>query len=159
MSYFYPPKPPTLVTLAQVKFWGESLEQVISCPLGRWHFWSFCSRQPRLFKYLTFYISVYEWKRSSDERIKQSKALIIHEEWFRYASKMHISFDRPVLEKIYEKLKKNVVPRDVYDEAQQIVFEKMREISYPEYLRSPMYRELLAILEKEDEGKAVAMFP
>ncbi|CAS00797.1 Protein CBG25672 [Caenorhabditis briggsae] len=71
---------------------------------------------------------------------------------------MHIALDLSVLERMYEKLVEDVVPRDVYDEAQQIVFEKMREISYPEYLRSPMYRELLAKLENEEEGKAVSIY-
>ncbi|XP_052327046.1 regulator of G-protein signaling 17-like isoform X4 [Oncorhynchus keta] len=127
-------------TLDEVVAWARSFELVMRSSEGREIFREFL-RSEYSEENLLFWLACEELKKETDPTAIDEKARIIYEDYVSILSPKEVSLDSRVREGINLSLAE---PNNVmYEEAQLQIYTLMHRDSYPRFLNSSVYRDLL----------------
>ncbi|KAL0983822.1 hypothetical protein UPYG_G00133200 [Umbra pygmaea] len=127
-------------TLDEVVAWARSFELVMRSSEGREIFREFL-RSEYSEENLLFWLACEDLKKEMDQTAIDEKARIIYEDYVSILSPKEVSLDSRVREGINLSLAE---PSNVmYEEAQLQIYTLMHRDSYPRFLNSSVYRDLL----------------
>ncbi|TRZ04168.1 hypothetical protein DNTS_000397 [Danionella cerebrum] len=136
------------LTLEEVKAWGESLERLIKNVHGRLHFQQFLKSEFSE-ENLLFWLSCEDLKKETNKTVVEQTVKQIYEDYISVLSSKEVSLDSRVREVINRKM---LEPSScTFDEAQQQIFMLMQRDSFPRYLMSSLYTDLLQSFEPSKE--------
>ncbi|XP_012669771.1 regulator of G-protein signaling 17 isoform X2 [Clupea harengus] len=127
-------------TLEEVVSWARSFEQVMRSVEGRNIFQEFL-RSEYSEENLLFWIACEELKKETDPTAIDEKARIIYEDYVSILSPKEVSLDSRVREGI--NLSLSEPSQLMYEEAQLQIYTLMHRDSFPRFLNSTFYRDLL----------------
>ncbi|XP_071790306.1 regulator of G-protein signaling 7-like isoform X4 [Asterias amurensis] len=127
------------VPVWRVKKWGFSFDDLLKDPLGRDQFARFLAKEFSQ-ENLRFWIACQELKATAISKVP-AKAQEIYNEFLSESSHSPINVDS----KVREVTRKNMkgAGRYTFDSAQDHIYTLMRSDSYPRFLKSDQYKELL----------------
>lgn len=141
------------MTYAMVYSWSQSMHVLFKYNVGRRHFAEFCKGEYSD-ENILFYNAVQELKKEKNKEKMEEKVRIIYEDFVSILSPKEISLDSRVRETLNNCMRE---PRtDIFDEAQDQIISLMERDSYPRFLKSPLYKDLLAsfgVTEEDVEGE------
>ncbi|KAJ8248345.1 hypothetical protein GJAV_G00241010 [Gymnothorax javanicus] len=129
-----------LPTLDEVMSWSRSFEKMMHSPEGRNTFSQFL-RSEYSEENLLFWLACEALKAETSRTAIDQKARIIYEDYVSILSPKEVSLDSRVRESIHRSLAEP--SREMYEEAQLQIYTLMHRDSYPRFLSSSFYRELL----------------
>lgn len=127
-------------TLDELVLWARSFEQMMRSAEGRAIFREFL-RSEYSEDNLLFWLACEELKKENNPTTIDEKARIIYEDYVSILSPKEVSLDARVREGINQSLSEP--SRLMYEEAQLQIYTLMHRDSYPRFLNSPVYRDLL----------------
>ncbi|XP_028324749.1 regulator of G-protein signaling 17 [Gouania willdenowi] len=130
-----------LPSLDEVLSWARSFEMMLRSKEGREVFQEFL-RSEYSEDNLLFWLACEELKQETNPTAVDEKARIIYEDYVSILSPKEVSLDSRVREGINQSLAE---PSNVmYEEAQLQIYTLMHRDSFPRFLNSSVYRDLLA---------------
>ncbi|XP_036403036.1 regulator of G-protein signaling 17 isoform X2 [Megalops cyprinoides] len=130
-------RPPTL---DEVLSWSRSFEKMIHSPEGRDIFREFL-RSEYSEENLLFWLACEELKKETNPTAIEEKARIIYEDYVSILSPKEVSLDSRVREGINQSLAEP--SSGMYEEAQLQIYTLMHRDSFPRFLNSALYRNLV----------------
>ncbi|XP_062376206.1 regulator of G-protein signaling 17 isoform X2 [Sardina pilchardus] len=127
-------------TLDEVVSWARSFEQMMRSTEGRDIFREFL-RSEYSEENLLFWLACEELKEESNPAAIEERARIIYEDYVSILSPKEVSLDSRVREGINVSLSEP--GQLMYEEAQLQIYTLMHRDSYPRFLNSSVYRDLL----------------
>ncbi|XP_041921831.1 regulator of G-protein signaling 17 isoform X2 [Alosa pseudoharengus] len=127
-------------TLDEVVSWARSFEQMMRSTEGRDIFREFL-RSEYSEENLLFWLACEELKKETNPTAIEEKARIIYEDYVSILSPKEVSLDSRVREGINVSLSEP--SQLMYEEAQLQIYTLMHRDSYPRFLNSSVYRDLL----------------
>ncbi|KAL2083707.1 hypothetical protein ACEWY4_021480 [Coilia grayii] len=127
-------------TLDELVSWARSFEQMMRSVEGRNIFREFL-RSEYSEENLLFWMACEELKRESNPTTIEEKARIIYEDYVSILSPKEVSLDSRVREGINQSLAEP--HRLMYEDAQLQIYTLMHRDSFPRFLNSSVYRDLL----------------
>ncbi|XP_016412293.1 regulator of G-protein signaling 17-like [Sinocyclocheilus rhinocerous] len=127
-------------TLDEVIAWSRSFEMMMRSPEGSDVFREFL-RSEYSEENLMFWIACEELKKESNSSAIDEKARIIYEDYVSILSPKEVSLDSRVREVINQSLTEP--SSTMYEEAQLQIYTLMHRDSFPRFLNSSVYRDLL----------------
>uniref|UniRef100_A0A3Q4MSJ0 Regulator of G protein signaling 17 n=1 Tax=Neolamprologus brichardi TaxID=32507 RepID=A0A3Q4MSJ0_NEOBR len=128
-------------SLEEVLSWARSFEMMLRSLEGREVFRQFL-RSEYSEDNLLFWLACEELKKETDPTAVDEKARIIYEDYVSILSPKEVSLDSRVREGINQSLAE---PSNLmYEEAQLQIYTLMHRDSFPRFLNSSVYRDLLA---------------
>uniref|UniRef100_A0A3Q4MSJ3 Regulator of G protein signaling 17 n=1 Tax=Neolamprologus brichardi TaxID=32507 RepID=A0A3Q4MSJ3_NEOBR len=129
-------------SLEEVLSWARSFEMMLRSLEGREVFRQFL-RSEYSEDNLLFWLACEELKKETDPTAVDEKARIIYEDYVSILSPKEVSLDSRVREGINQSLAE---PSNLmYEEAQLQIYTLMHRDSFPRFLNSSVYRDLLAL--------------
>ncbi|CAK6957713.1 regulator of G-protein signaling 20 isoform X1 [Scomber scombrus] len=136
------PKP----TLEEVRSWGQSFDKLMCCPAGRNSFRQFL-RTEFSEENMLFWLACEEFSKETNKSVTEEKARGIYEDYISILSPKEVSLDSRVREAINRNM---VEPNShTFDDAQLQIYTLMQRDSYPRYMNSPAYKNLLNTLSEQ----------
>ncbi|XP_056318935.1 regulator of G-protein signaling 20 [Danio aesculapii] len=137
------------LTLEEVQAWGESFERLIKSAQGRLHLQQFLKSEFSE-ENLMFWLSCEDLKKETNKTTVEQTVKQIYEDYVSVLSTKEVSLDSRVREVINRNM---LEPSScTFDEAQQQIYTLMQRDSYPRYINSSMYTELIQSLEQPNES-------
>nr|XP_002663015.1 regulator of G-protein signaling 20-like [Danio rerio] len=137
------------LTLEEVQAWGESFERLIKSPQGRLHLQQFLKSEFSE-ENLMFWLSCEDLKKETNKTTVEQTVKKIYEDYVSVLSTKEVSLDSRVREVINRNM---LEPSScTFDEAQQQIYTLMQRDSYPRYINSSMYTDLIQSLEQPNES-------
>ncbi|XP_055965746.1 regulator of G-protein signaling 20 isoform X1 [Sorex fumeus] len=130
-------------TLEEVRAWGQSFEQLMLTPAGRNAFREFL-RTEFSEENMLFWMACEELKREANRSAIEEKARTIYEDYISILSPKEVSLDSRVREVINRDME--APSQHVFDDAQLQIYTLMHRDSYPRFMSSALYRDLLQSL-------------
>uniref|UniRef100_A0A8C1UNZ4 Regulator of G-protein signaling 17-like n=1 Tax=Cyprinus carpio TaxID=7962 RepID=A0A8C1UNZ4_CYPCA len=127
-------------TLDEVIAWSRSFEMMMRSPEGRDVFREFL-RSEYSEENLMFWMACEELKKETNSSAIDEKARIIYEDYVSILSPKEVSLDSRVREVINQSLAEP--SGTMYEEAQLQIYTLMHRDSFPRFLNSSVYRDLL----------------
>uniref|UniRef100_A0A9J8BGU6 Regulator of G protein signaling 17 n=1 Tax=Cyprinus carpio carpio TaxID=630221 RepID=A0A9J8BGU6_CYPCA len=127
-------------TLDEVIAWSRSFEMMMRSPEGRDVFREFL-RSEYSEENLMFWMACEELKKETNPSVINEKARIIYEDYVSILSPKEVSLDSRVREGINQSLAEP--SSTMYEEAQLQIYTLMHRDSFPRFLNSSVYRDLL----------------
>ncbi|XP_052469075.1 regulator of G-protein signaling 17 isoform X2 [Carassius gibelio] len=127
-------------TLDEVIAWSRSFEMMMRSPEGRDVFREFL-RSEYSEENLMFWMACEELKKETNSSAIDEKARIIYEDYVSILSPKEVSLDSRVREVINQSL--DEPSGTMYEEAQLQIYTLMHRDSFPRFLNSSVYRDLL----------------
>uniref|UniRef100_A0A8C2KML4 Regulator of G-protein signaling 17-like n=1 Tax=Cyprinus carpio TaxID=7962 RepID=A0A8C2KML4_CYPCA len=127
-------------TLDEVIAWSRSFEMMMRSPEGRDVFREFL-RSEYSEENLMFWMACEELKKETNSSAIDEKARIIYEDYVSILSPKEVSLDSRVREVINQSLAEP--SGTMYEEAQLQIYTLMHRDSFPRFLSSSVYRDLL----------------
>ncbi|XP_019490551.1 PREDICTED: regulator of G-protein signaling 20-like [Hipposideros armiger] len=145
--FFWSPLSPT-PTLEEVNAWAQSFDKLMLTPAGRNAFREFL-RTEFSEENMLFWMACEELKKEANKNIIEEKARIIYEDYISILSPKEVSLDS----RVREVINRNMVEpsQHIFDDAQLQIYTLMHRDSYPRFMNSTVYKELLQSLS----GKSV----
>ncbi|XP_051755875.1 regulator of G-protein signaling 20 [Ctenopharyngodon idella] len=141
--------PTPQLTLEEVRAWGESFERLIKSAQGRAHFQQFLKTEFSE-ENLNFWLVCESLKKETNKTTVEQTVKQIFEDYVSVLSPKEVSLDSRVREVINRNMQE---PSScTFDEAQQQIYMLMQRDSYPRYMNSSMYAELIQSLEEPTES-------
>jgi len=128
------------LTVAEVQSWAESFERLMSSLSGRRVFREFL-RCEYSEENILFWLACEDLKKENNPEKIEEKARMIYEDYVSILSPREVSLDSGVRE-ITNKNMMSPTQR-TFDEAQLQIYTLMHRDSYPRFVNSPVYRNLL----------------
>ncbi|KAM8851783.1 regulator of G-protein signaling 17 [Neosynchiropus ocellatus] len=128
-------------SLDEVLSWARSFEMMLRSLEGREIFREFL-RSEYSEDNLLFWMACEELKKETDPSVVDEKARIIYEDYVSILSPKEVSLDSRVREGINQSLAEPC--NLMYEEAQLQIYTLMHRDSFPRFLNSSVYRDLLA---------------
>ncbi|GAU99457.1 hypothetical protein RvY_10458-2 [Ramazzottius varieornatus] len=127
-------------TAEDVRLWGESFDNVMATACGRKWFRDFL-RCEYSEENILFWLACEDLKKETNPEIVEEKARIIYEDYISILSPKEVSLDS----RVREMVNRNMVEpsRHTFDEAQLQIFTLMHRDSYPRFVNSQQYRNLV----------------
>ncbi|XP_053185947.1 regulator of G-protein signaling 20 isoform X1 [Scomber japonicus] len=136
------PKP----TLEEVRSWGQSFDKLMCCPAGRNSFRQFL-RTEFSEENMLFWLACEEFSKETNKSAIEEKARGIYEDYISILSPKEVSLDSRVREAINRNM---LEPNShTFDDAQLQIYTLMQRDSYPRYMNSPAYKNLLNTLSEQ----------
>uniref|UniRef100_A0A8C6UNB9 Regulator of G protein signaling 20 n=1 Tax=Neogobius melanostomus TaxID=47308 RepID=A0A8C6UNB9_9GOBI len=136
------PKP----TLDEVRSWGQSFDKLMCCPAGRNAFRQFL-RTEFSEENMLFWLACEEFCQETNKGSIEEKARVIYEDYISILSPKEVSLDSRVREAINRNM---VEPTShTFDDAQLQIYTLMQRDSYPRYMNSQAYKNLLNTLSEQ----------
>uniref|UniRef100_A0A8B9J6T0 RGS domain-containing protein n=1 Tax=Astyanax mexicanus TaxID=7994 RepID=A0A8B9J6T0_ASTMX len=126
-------------TLEEVRLWGQTFEQLIKSPRGRASFRQFLKTEFSE-ENLLFWLACEELKKETNRTAVEQTVKQIYEDY------VSILLDS----RVREVINKNMMEpsSQTFDDAQQQIYTLMQRDSYPRYINSSMYADLIKSLEE-----------
>ncbi|ROL48299.1 Regulator of G-protein signaling 20 [Anabarilius grahami] len=136
------------LTLEEVLAWGESFERLIKSAQGRENFQQFLKTEFSE-ENLNFWLVCESLKKETNKTTVEQTVKQIFEDYVSVLSPKEVSLDSRVREVIDRNMEE---PSScTFDEAQQQIYMLMQRDSYPRYMNSSMYAELIQSFEEPNE--------
>ncbi|XP_040911469.1 regulator of G-protein signaling 20 isoform X1 [Toxotes jaculatrix] len=136
------PKP----TLEDVRSWGQSFDKLMCCPGGRNSFRQFL-RTEFSEENMLFWLACEEFSKETNKSAIEEKARVIYEDYISILSPKEVSLDSRVREAINRNMQEPT--SHTFDDAQLQIYTLMQRDSYPRYMNSPAYKNLLNTLSEQ----------
>ncbi|KAM4552699.1 regulator of G-protein signaling 20 [Odontesthes bonariensis] len=136
------PKP----TLEEVCSWGQSFDKLMCCPAGRNSFRQFL-RTEFSEENMLFWLACEEFSKETNKSAIEEKAGVIYEDYISILSPKEVSLDSRVREAINRNMPEPNL--HTFDEAQLQIYTLMQRDSYPRYMNSSAYKNLLNTLSEQ----------
>ncbi|XP_045705477.1 LOW QUALITY PROTEIN: regulator of G-protein signaling 20 [Phyllostomus hastatus] len=136
----------TTPTLEEVSSWAQSFDKLMLTPAGRNTFREFL-RTEFSEENMLFWMACEELKKEANKSIIEEKARIIYEDYISILSPKEVSLDS----RVREVINKNMVQpsQHVFDDAQLQIYTLMHRDSYPRFMNSAVYKDLLQSLSEK----------
>ncbi|KAL0200848.1 hypothetical protein M9458_004035, partial [Cirrhinus mrigala] len=129
------PKP----TAEEVRLWGQSFDKLMHCPTGRSAF--------RQFLRTEFSEENMLFCKETNKSVIEEKARIIYEDYISILSPKEVSLDSRVREVINRNMLEPT--SHTFDDAQLQIYTLMQRDSYPRFMNSPVYKNLLKTVSEQ----------
>ncbi|XP_016396367.1 regulator of G-protein signaling 20-like [Sinocyclocheilus rhinocerous] len=137
------------LTLEEVHTWGESFERLIKSAQGRVHFRQFLKTEFSE-ENLMFWLACEDLNKETNKTMVEQTVKQIYEDYVSVLSPKEVSLDSHAREVINRNM---LEPSScTFDEAQQQIYKLMQRDSYPRYMNSSMYADLIQSLEQVNES-------
>uniref|UniRef100_A0A3Q2QSJ3 Regulator of G-protein signaling 20-like n=1 Tax=Fundulus heteroclitus TaxID=8078 RepID=A0A3Q2QSJ3_FUNHE len=133
-------------TLEEVRVWGQSFDKLMGCPAGRNSFRLFL-RTEFSEENMLFWLACEEFSKETNKSVIEEKARLIYEDYISILSPKEVSLDSRVREAINRNMPEPNL--HTFDDAQLQIYTLMQRDSYPRYLNSPAYKNLLNTLSEQ----------
>ncbi|XP_020363061.1 regulator of G-protein signaling 20-like [Oncorhynchus tshawytscha] len=135
------PKP----TLEDATIWTMSFERLMKSPAGRGCFRQFL-RTEFSEENMMFWLACEELKKETNKTVVEEKVRQIYEDFISILSPKEVSLDS----RVRDVINKNMLEptSHTFEDAQQQIYTLMQRDSYPRYMNSTAYAELLQGLEE-----------
>ncbi|MGH0145916.1 UNVERIFIED_CONTAM: hypothetical protein FKN15_040102 [Acipenser sinensis] len=137
----YSPKP----TLEEVASWGQSFDKLMKGPAGRNAFRDFL-RTEFSEENMLFWLACEELKKETNKSVIEEKARLIYEDYISILSPKEVSLDSRVREVINRNMLETT--SHTFDDAQLQIYTLMHRDSYPRFMNSSVYKNLLQTLSE-----------
>ncbi|KAK3545443.1 hypothetical protein QTP70_007704 [Hemibagrus guttatus] len=136
-------------TLEEVQSWAKSFEHLIKSPSGRNNFRQFLKSEFSE-ENLLFWLACEELKKETNRTVVEQTVKQMYEDYVSVLSPREVSLDS----RAREVISKNMLnpSSQTFDEAQQQIYTLMQRDSYPRYMNSNVYADLIASLETEEKS-------
>ncbi|XP_032982373.1 regulator of G-protein signaling 20 isoform X1 [Rhinolophus ferrumequinum] len=133
-------------TLEEVNAWAQSFDKLMLTPAGRNAFREFL-RTEFSEENMLFWMACEELKKEVNKDIIEEKARIIYEEYISILSPKEVSLDS----RVREVINRNMVEpsQHIFDDAQLQIYTLMHRDSYPRFMNSTVYKDLLQSLSEK----------
>ncbi|XP_058872872.1 regulator of G-protein signaling 20 isoform X2 [Acipenser ruthenus] len=135
------PKP----TLEEVGSWGQSFDKLMKGPAGRNAFRDFL-RTEFSEENMLFWLACEELKKETNKSVIEEKARLIYEDYISILSPKEVSLDSRVREVINRNMLEPT--SHTFDDAQLQIYTLMHRDSYPRFMNSSVYKNLLQTLSE-----------
>jgi len=137
------------ITATEVKSWGDSFERLMSSESGRKVFRSFL-RCEYSEENILFWLACEDLKKERSPEMIEEKARIIYEDYVSILSPREVSLDSRVRDIINRNM---IAPsQHTFDEAQLQIYTLMHRDSYPRFVNSSTYKNMLRTVGVELES-------
>uniref|UniRef100_A0A8C1NGE6 Regulator of G protein signaling 20 n=1 Tax=Cyprinus carpio TaxID=7962 RepID=A0A8C1NGE6_CYPCA len=133
-------------TAEEVLLWGESFDQLMHCPAGRSAFRQFL-RTEFSEENMLFWLACEEFSKETNKSVIEEKARIIYEDYISILSPKEVSLDSRVREVINRNMLEPT--SHTFDDAQLQIYTLMQRDSYPRFMNSPVYKNLLKTVSEQ----------
>ncbi|XP_005396123.1 PREDICTED: regulator of G-protein signaling 20 [Chinchilla lanigera] len=141
-------------TLEEVSAWAQSFDNVMAAPAGRNAFRAFL-RTEFSEENMLFWMACEELKKEASPRAAEERARVIYEDYISILSPREVSLDSRVREIINSNM--GQPSAHIFDDAQLQIYTLMLRDSYPRFMNSAVYKDLLqSLAEKSAEKSAEA---
>ncbi|KAI5104074.1 regulator of G-protein signaling 20, partial [Silurus meridionalis] len=136
------PKP----TMDEVCSWGQSFDKLMRCPAGLCAFRQFL-RTEFSEENMLFWLACEEFSKETNKSIIKEKARLIYEDYVSILSPKEVSLDS----RVREVINKNMLEptSHTFDDAQLQIYTLMQRDSYPRFMNSPVYKNLLKSVSEQ----------
>ncbi|XP_062849157.1 regulator of G-protein signaling 20 isoform X2 [Trichomycterus rosablanca] len=136
------PKP----TMDEVCSWGQSFDKLMHCPAGRRAFRQFL-RTEFSEENMLFWLACEEFCKETNKSVIEEKARIIYEDYISILSPKEVSLDS----RVREVINKNMLEptSHTFDDAQLQIYTLMQRDSYPRFMNSYVYKNLLKSVSEQ----------
>ncbi|XP_060241901.1 regulator of G-protein signaling 20 isoform X1 [Meriones unguiculatus] len=133
-------------TLEEVCAWAQSFDNLMVTPAGRNAFREFL-RTEFSEENMLFWMACEELKREANKSTIEEKARIIYEDYISILSPKEVSLDS----RVREVINRNMVDpsQHIFDDAQLQIYTLMHRDSYPRFMNSAVYKDLLKSLAEK----------
>uniref|UniRef100_A0A8C9PQ20 Regulator of G-protein signaling 20 n=1 Tax=Spermophilus dauricus TaxID=99837 RepID=A0A8C9PQ20_SPEDA len=133
-------------TLEEVNAWAQSFDNLMVTPAGRNAFREFL-RTEFSEENMLFWMACEELKKEANKNIIEEKARIIYEDYISILSPKEVSLDS----RVREVINRNMVEpsQHIFDDAQLQIYTLMHRDSYPRFMNSTVYKDLLQSLSEK----------
>ncbi|XP_066122223.1 regulator of G-protein signaling 20 isoform X2 [Saccopteryx bilineata] len=133
-------------TLEEVITWAQSFDKLMLTPAGRNTFREFL-RTEFSEENMLFWMACEELKKEANKSIIEEKARIIYEDYISILSPKEVSLDS----RVREVINRNMVEpsQHIFDDAQLQIYTLMHRDSYPRFMNSAVYKDLLQSLSEK----------
>ncbi|KAF4089409.1 hypothetical protein AMELA_G00066000 [Ameiurus melas] len=133
-----------VLTLEEAQLWAQSFEHLIKSPNGRSNFRHFLKSEFSE-ENLLFWLACEELKKETNRTVVEQTVRQIYEDYVSVLSPREVSLDS----RAREVISKNMLDpsSQTFDEAQQQIYTLMQRDSYPRYMSSSIYADLIESLE------------
>ncbi|XP_021078570.1 regulator of G-protein signaling 20 isoform X2 [Mesocricetus auratus] len=133
-------------TLEEVCAWAQSFDNLMVTPAGRNAFREFL-RTEFSEENMLFWLACEELKREANKNTIEEKAKIIYEDYISILSPKEVSLDS----RVREGINRNMVDpsQHIFDDAQLQIYTLMHRDSYPRFMNSTVYKDLLKSLTEK----------
>ncbi|KAJ6662118.1 hypothetical protein lerEdw1_012583 [Lerista edwardsae] len=127
-------------TLEEVNAWGQSFDTLMRTPAGRNAFREFL-RTEFSEENMLFWMACEDLKRETNKNLIQEKARRIYEDYVSILSPKEVSLDS----RVRDLINRNMLEpsKHSFDDAQLQIYTLMHRDSYPRFMNSEMYRDLV----------------
>ncbi|XP_059419575.1 regulator of G-protein signaling 20-like isoform X2 [Carassius carassius] len=136
------PKP----TAEEVLLWGQSFDQLMHCPAGRSAFRQFL-RTEFSEENMLFWLACEEFSKETNKSVIEERARIIYEDYISILSPKEVSLDSRVREVINRNMLEPT--SHTFDDAQLQIYTLMQRDSYPRFMNSPVYKNLIKTVSEQ----------
>ncbi|XP_053294510.1 regulator of G-protein signaling 20 isoform X1 [Pleuronectes platessa] len=133
-------------TLEEVRCWGQSFDKLMCCPAGRNSFRQFL-RTEFSEENMLFWLACEEFSKEANKSTVEEKARVIYEDYISILSPKEVSLDSRVRESINRNMQEPNM--QTFDDAQLQIYTLMQRDSYPRYMNSSAYKNLLNTLSEQ----------
>ncbi|XP_078297689.1 regulator of G-protein signaling 20 isoform X2 [Panthera onca] len=133
-------------TLEEVSAWAQSFDKVMLTPAGRNAFREFL-RTEFSEENMLFWMACEELKKEANKTIIEEKARTIYEDYISILSPKEVSLDSRVREVINRNM--GEPSQHIFDDAQLQIYTLMHRDSYPRFMNSALYKDLLQSLSEK----------
>uniref|UniRef100_A0A8C5K4T2 Regulator of G-protein signaling 20 n=1 Tax=Jaculus jaculus TaxID=51337 RepID=A0A8C5K4T2_JACJA len=133
-------------TLEEVSAWARSFDNLMITPAGRNAFREFL-RTEFSEENMLFWMACEELKKETNKSIIEEKARIIYEDYISILSPKEVSLDS----RVREVINRNMADpsQHIFDDAQLQIYTLMHRDSYPRFMNSAVYKDLLQSLSEK----------
>ncbi|KAL2766704.1 regulator of G-protein signaling 20 isoform b [Daubentonia madagascariensis] len=133
-------------TLEEVNAWAQSFDKLMITPAGRNAFREFL-RTEFSEENMLFWMACEELKKEANKNIIEEKARMIYDNYISILSPKEVSLDSRVREFINSNMAEP--SQHVFDDAQLQIYTLMHRDSYPRFMNSALYKDLLQSLSEK----------
>ncbi|XP_074941121.1 regulator of G-protein signaling 20 isoform X2 [Phalacrocorax aristotelis] len=133
-------------TLEEVNAWAQSFDKLMLTPAGRNAFREFL-RTEFSEENMLFWMACEELKQESNKSVIEEKARLIYEDYISILSPKEVSLDS----RVREVINRNMLEpsQHTFDDAQLQIYTLMHRDSYPRFMNSAIYKDLLRSLSEK----------
>ncbi|XP_044527660.1 regulator of G-protein signaling 13 [Gracilinanus agilis] len=134
------------LTLEEVFQWAESFEKLMATKYGPGIYATYLKME-HSDENMKFWMACETYKKTASRFSRTSKARKLYRTYIQPQSPREINIDSPTREAIIKNIQEP--SQNCFDEAQKIVYMHMERDSYPRFLRSKLYQNLIESLQMD----------
>ncbi|XP_041966861.1 regulator of G-protein signaling 20 isoform X2 [Alosa alosa] len=133
-------------TMEEVRAWGQSFDKLMHCPSGRNAFRQFL-RTEFSEENMLFWLACEEFCKEANKGNVEEKARLIYEDYISILSPKEVSLDS----RVRDVINRNMLEPNLhtFDDAQLQIYTLMQRDSYPRFLNSALYKDLVQTLSEQ----------